>query len=111
MGSLKFLSVVILTLTSISAEAEIRCAVDGAPLSFEKVSNTNGSDFIIRKRADIDENTYLFYSFNPFYQIGGKVSLVMQNNLTELLVWDNGFSRDINYGKAIYKSMVIECWR
>lgn len=111
MGNLKFFPTMILALVvAASAEAAVTCSVDGVPVTFESIPDASGSQFILRKKAKVDEHARLSYTYNPFYQIGGSVTFETRNESIRLLRWDNGFSKDIPYGNVIHGEMNIECW-
>jgi hypothetical protein len=89
------------------------CKLDGRILSFKKVnppsSGPIGSNAITRGEVEIDNEARLFASYNPFYGIGGNVSLILKHQTISLVTWDSDHVEDISFAKIKYKSRMIEC--
>jgi hypothetical protein len=84
------------------------CFVGTEPLVFRAIRGPTESIGIFRAKATIDFETYLLYTYNIYYSIGGEVSLVSGERRTRLLRWD-GFEQNVLSGIVEHKGLTVEC--
>lgn len=84
------------------------CSLDGTLVTFERVGEQE-SQLILSGVAPIDDDTILSYHFNPFYGIGGQLSLRSNTATTVLLRWENDFSDPIVSSSIVHNGRAIEC--
>jgi len=99
------------SIKSASAEAvgTDLCNVDGVPVVFERTNNGGTTQFVVDGLAVLDEDGSLFYHFNPFYGIGGRVILRTTTSERTLISWLNDFSSTVPHGLANHGRLLIEC--
>ncbi len=91
-------------LYSILGPINPHCSIGDQPLTFTIIDKA-----MFKATASIDHKTYLLYTYNIYYSIGGKVSFISQEKQNHLLIWDNGFTANVTSGSVEYKGLSIKC--
>lgn len=90
--------------------SDVLCQFNSHTVMFKSVGERPTSRFIWHREADLRDGAKLLWDYNPFYQIGGSVTLIDQSGpQVRLLVWDNGFEEDVLSASVRVNNEDLEC--